>query len=66
MPTSRPNRGGESNLGKHNQSSEPSDETSAAVWVSPMRPYSAIDGTGADVTRSRYPMEACSTRRSGA
>ena len=35
---------GESNLGAQNQSTEPSEATSAAVCRSPIRPWSAIRG----------------------
>src|SRR4051794_10985905 len=35
---------GESNRGAQNQSTEPSDATSADVWRSPMRPWSAMSG----------------------
>jgi hypothetical protein len=55
--TRRPNNGGESNRGKHIQSMEPWLETSAAVRVSPSRPWSPIGGTSVDITDSRYPIE---------
>ena len=35
---------GESNLGAQNQSMQPSVATSAEVWRSPMRPWSAMRG----------------------
>lgn len=42
---SRPKTGSPSKRGRHSQSSEPDGETSAAVRVSPIKPYSPI-GTG--------------------
>ena len=43
-PAAPPKMLGESNRGAQNQSMEPSVATSAAVWRSPIRPWSAISG----------------------